>query len=107
MAVWDPASGAILAANVAAVRQYGYDRSEIQRLTVDRLVHPEDLPRLMELIPRLPDGIGPTQQFRNLRRDGTVIEVEMSGHPIVFRGRPARLILASDVTERRGLEEQL
>ena len=93
--------------NDAAVRQYGYDRSEIQRLTVDRLVHPEDLPRLMELVPRLPEGIGPTQQFRNLRRDGTVIEVEMSGHPIVFRGRPARLILASDVTERRGLEEQL
>jgi two-component system, cell cycle sensor histidine kinase and response regulator CckA len=107
MAIWDPASGAILAANDAAVRQYGYDRSEIQRLTVDRLVHPEDLPRLKDLVPRLPQGIGPAQQFRNLRRDGTVIEVEMSGHPIVFRGRPARLILASDVTERRGLEEQL
>jgi two-component system cell cycle sensor histidine kinase/response regulator CckA len=107
MAIWDPASGAILAANDAAVRQYGYDRSEIQRLTVDRLVHPEDLPRLMDLVPSLPEGVGPTQQFRNLRRDGTVIEVEMSGHPIVFRGRLARLILASDVTERRGLEEQL
>jgi two-component system cell cycle sensor histidine kinase/response regulator CckA len=107
MAIWDPATFTILAANDAALHQYGYDRDEIVGMRIDRLVHPDDLPTLVEMIPRMPAGIVVNQPFRHLRRDGTVIEVEMSGHPIVFRGRPARLVLASDVTQRRQLEEQL
>lgn len=107
LAIWDPASGTILAVNDAALRQYGYERSELVGLTVDRLVHPDDLPRLLELVPRMSEGIAANQPFRNLRRDGIVIDVEMSGHPIVFRGQPARLVQASDVTGRHQLEEQL
>jgi signal transduction histidine kinase len=36
-----------------------------------------------------------------------VIEVEIAASRIVFRGRPAWLGLAMDVTEKRSLEEQL
>ena len=46
MAIWDPATGRILAVNDAAVRQYGYEHEEARQLTVDRLVHPDDWPRL-------------------------------------------------------------
>ena len=106
MAIWDPTTGTILAANDASLSQYGYERDELVGLTIDRLLHPDDLPHLLELVPRT-SRVGTNRPFRHLRRDGTVIDVEMSGQPIVFRGRPARLVLASDVTERRQLEEQL
>jgi PAS domain S-box-containing protein len=107
MAVWDPASGRILAANEAAVRQYGYAPDELTELTVDRIVHPDDLARLREQVPNLPDGLAGAAPFRHVRKTGEVIEVEMSGHPIEWEGRPARLVMAIDVTARRRLEQEL
>ncbi len=107
MAIWDPETGMILDANDAATSQYCYDRSQLVGLPIGELVHPDDLPRLRERLPRLPDGYAGAETFRHRRHDGTVIEVEVSGHPIEYEGRPARLVLANDVTARRRLEEQL
>jgi PAS domain S-box-containing protein len=107
MAVWDPATGRILAANDAALAQYGYDHDEIVGIGVEALVHPDDMARLRARVPRLPEGYAGVEPYRHLRRDGSVIEVEMSGHPIEWAGRPARLVVAADVTARRRLEEQL
>jgi two-component system, cell cycle sensor histidine kinase and response regulator CckA len=107
MAVWDPATGAVLAVNDAAVRQYGYERNEFVGLTLERIVHPEDQPRLAEAVPRFSAGVDGAAAFRHMRKDGTEIEVEVSGHPISWDGRPARLVMATDVTERRQLEAQL
>ena len=107
MAIWDPATGRILAANEAAERQYGYAPDELTALTVDRIVHPDDLGRLREQVPNLPEGLAGTASFRHVRKTGEVIEVEMTGHPIEWEGRPARLVMAIDVTARRKLEGEL
>jgi hypothetical protein len=40
-------------------------------------------------------------------KNGALIDVEMSSNAIVLRGRPARLVLARDVSEKRRLEVQL
>jgi two-component system cell cycle sensor histidine kinase/response regulator CckA len=107
MAVWDPATGRIMAINDAAVHQYGYTRAEAIEFGIDRLVHPDDLPRLREPFAAKPPGHGSGDTYRHVRRDGTVLEVEMTGHELEFDGRPARLVMAVDVTGRRTLEEQL
>jgi two-component system cell cycle sensor histidine kinase/response regulator CckA len=107
MAVWDPATGEILAANDAALRQYGYDDDEIVGLRIERLVHPDDLPRLQAAVPRFSAGVNGAAPFRHVRRDGSVIEVEVTGHEIRWNDRQARLVMAIDVTERRQLEAQL
>jgi signal transduction histidine kinase len=41
------------------------------------------------------------------RKDGTVIDVEVHSHAIVFDGRPARVVMATDITRRRRAEEEL
>jgi PAS domain S-box-containing protein len=107
MAIWDPATGRILAANEAASKQYGYTPDDLRELTVDRIVHPDDLPRLRAELPNLPAGLAGSAPFRHVRRNGEVIEVEMSGHPLEWHGRPARLVMAIDVTDRRRLEQEL
>jgi len=107
MAIWDPATGRILAANEAASKQYGYSPDDLVELTVDRIVHPDDLPRLQAELPNLPAGLAGSAPFRHVRNNGEVIEVEMSGHPLEWRGRPARLVMAIDVTARRRLEQEL
>ena len=76
-------------------------------MPVSRLVHPDDLPRLLSAVPRFSGGVDGAAPFRHLRRDGSVLEVEVTGHDIEWDGRQARLVMAVDVTERRQLEEQL
>ena len=107
MAIWDPTDGRIVAINDAAVHQYGYGHSEARTLTVDRLVHPDDWTRLRERLGKMPRGHVGGETFRHIRRDGSVVEVEMTGHELLFDGRPCRVVMAIDVSERRRLEERL
>jgi two-component system, cell cycle sensor histidine kinase and response regulator CckA len=107
MAIWDPATLRILDANDAAIGQYGYSRDELSGLTIDRLVHPADWDRLAAAMPNLGTGIVGGAIFRHVRKDGSVIEVEMTGHGLAVGGHPARVVMALDVTVRRRLEEQL
>ena len=39
-----------------------------------------------------------------LRRDGSVCDIESAGSPILFRGRPAALVVMRDVTDRNAAE---
>jgi PAS domain S-box-containing protein len=107
MAVWDPSTRQVLAVNDAALRQYGYRADEIVGLPLERLVHRDDLPRLLAAVPRFSSGVDGAAPFRHLRRDGSVVEVEVTGHEIDWGGRPARVVMAVDVTGRRQLEQQL
>jgi two-component system, cell cycle sensor histidine kinase and response regulator CckA len=43
---------------------------------------------------------------KHRRKDGTPIDVELTGHSLVLDGKPAYVILAHDITERRALEER-
>jgi PAS domain S-box-containing protein len=45
--------------------------------------------------------------WKHRRKDGTLFEVEISSDAIVFGERPARLVLANDVTERRRASEKI
>jgi len=44
--------------------------------------------------------------WRHRKKDGKVIAVEITEHPLVFDGRSASLVLATDITERKRLEQQ-
>src|SRR3569833_1300168 len=51
-----------------------------------------------------PGGLG---VVRHLKKDGTMIYVNVIAHDIVFEGRPVRLSLTNDITERLKAEESL
>src|SRR5207253_1783039 len=44
---------------------------------------------------------------KHVRKDGTVIDVDLTLHRFVFDGRPCALAIALDVTDRNRMEEQL
>ncbi|HET9039922.1 MAG TPA: response regulator [Gemmatimonadales bacterium] len=97
--VSDAASDVFLEVNEAAVAGYGYSRDAFLSMTLDDLVAPPGHGAPVGS----PDPAARIQRHR--RDDGTVIEVDMTSHPIVFAGRPAKLTVAIDVTERRRAEE--
>ena len=109
MWVYDEDTYAFLAVNDAALRHYGYSREEWLAMTVLDIRPPEDVAAFTSAVEARKAGsageAAPT--FRHRKKDGTIIEVEIASNAIVFEGRTARLILATDITAKRHLEAQL
>ena len=107
MWVYDVQTLRFLAVNDAAVGHYGYSRDEFLRMTVADIRPPEDRPRLLAAVGRLTEGVERAGGWRHRKKDGSVIEVEVTSHALEFAGRPADLVLAQDVTARRRADEAL
>ena len=100
MYVHDKETLRFLAVNDAAVAHYGYSREEFLNLTVLEIRPPEEFPRLIgELATSRPEpqysGV-----WKHRKKDGTMIDVEVTVHELHFGERVARLVVAIDVTER-------
>ena len=105
--VFDADTLRYLAVNEAALRKYGYSREELMAMTILDIRPAEDVARLKEVLASLEPSNFNTGSWRHRKKDGTTFEVEITTHAIEFAGRAARLVVASDVTERRRVEEQL
>ncbi len=107
MWAYDLETLAFLAVNDAAIRHYGYSRAEFLQMTIADIRPREDVPALREHVTQVTDGLDESGVWRHRKKDGTLIEVEITSHTLVLDGRPAKVVLATDVTERRRTEEAL
>ena len=107
MWVYDEETLAFLAVNDAAVEHYGYTREEFLGLTIEEIRPPETLVALMENLQRPASKLELAGVWQHRKKDGAIIEVEISSHELDFSGRLAKLVLAHDVTQRRLAEEAL
>ena len=109
MAMWviDSASSKILDVNEAAIRHYGYSRSEFLSMTALDIRPDSDKERYIRLEESTQHVSYYAGLWRHLKKDGTVITVEVSADDITFEGKPARIILSNDVTEKRKIAENL
>ncbi|HYM75623.1 MAG TPA: PAS domain S-box protein [Candidatus Dormibacteraeota bacterium] len=96
-----------LAVNQAAIRHYGYSRDEFLSMTIADIRPDEDVPRLVNSVARKVPGLSEAELWRHRKKDGTIIQVEITSHPIVMDGLDAELILSHDVTEQRKHQENL
>jgi two-component system, cell cycle sensor histidine kinase and response regulator CckA len=108
MWVYAPGTLAFLAVNQAAVRRYGYSRDEFLAMTIKEIRAPEDVPVLLEQLK------GPLEEvsrsdglWRHRKKDGSTLDMEIVASTILFGGVKARLVMATDVSEKKKLESQL
>lgn len=107
MWVYDIETLAFLAVNDAASFYYGYSHDEFLSMTI-RDIRPEtDVPALLANIAQPHERLENADLWQHRKKDGTVIDVEVSSHELVFNGRPARLVLANDVTERKRVDNAI
>ncbi|HEY4335394.1 MAG TPA: ATP-binding protein [Puia sp.] len=107
--IYDEDSLRILEVNGTAIRDYGYSRNEFLSMSIADIRPPEDLDRLkmdIENVRKQP-GSYKNGQWRHRKKSGEIIDVVVVAHPIDFEGHSARMVVVSDVTDRRRLEEQL
>jgi PAS domain S-box-containing protein len=100
------AEGRIDDVNDSACAQLGYARAELIGLPVSAISARPDF-QLGEIIDRLRAAGNLSYETAHRRKDGTVIPVELSVALIEYRGRPAALGVARDITERKQAEEAL
>jgi PAS domain S-box-containing protein len=107
MWLWDPATLRFLAVNEAAVENYGYTAEEFRSMTILDLVVDDEREALRELVDTVGPGRVAAGLWRHRRKDGSIVDVQVSSSSLEFEGSPARLVLAQDITEQRQAEEQL
>jgi diguanylate cyclase (GGDEF)-like protein/PAS domain S-box-containing protein len=106
MWVHDLESLRFLTVNDAAVAHYGYSRDEFLAMTVAELRNGGGAEPAA--------GAGDTETWpdrtitvHHRLKSGRVVEVELTSQPLVWDGRPARLVMAVDVTARRRAEAEI
>lgn len=105
--VFDRDTLKFLAVNEAAIRHYGYSRDEFLAMTIADIRPEADIPKLMKSVSEKVVGLSNAQLWRHKKKDGSVIDVEITSHPIDMGGKDAELILSRDVTEQRKYQEDL
>jgi len=105
--VFDIETLAFLEVNQMAVQHYGYSREEFLAMTLRDIRAPVEIPKLEASLKNLPPGLKRPSIWRHRKKDGSEIRVEIFNYGIDFHGRPARLVLVNDVTERQRHEEAL
>jgi two-component system, cell cycle sensor histidine kinase and response regulator CckA len=107
MWVYDLETLRFLAVNETAIRDYGYTREEFLGMTIRDIRPAEDIPRLEQALAQLSTASTRPRIWRLRRKDGSIFNVEISSNTYTENGRPARLALALDVTERTKAEAAL
>src|SRR5947207_10571697 len=108
MWVFDVQTLGFLAVNDAAVATYGWSRQEFLTMTIRDIRSPGDVGALEADVQRpLTTPFRGRKVWRHRTKNGAPIDVSIGAHDLVFEGRPARLVVAIDVTEQRQAEDAL
>ncbi len=97
----------ILAVNEAAEKLYGYGREELLKMSALDLRPPEEIPGYLDVMKRVSEQEAVNSiQVKHRKKNGEIIEVELSSYKLDYFGRQARYIILADVTQRNRLEEE-
>lgn len=97
----------IAAVNQATVKHYGYSEQEFLEMKVFDKHPAEYREQFIASLSGLENQSKRHRLWRHVKKDGSLIDVEISSDPIEFDGRPARMVLGIDVTERLRAEQEL
>jgi len=104
MWLYDETSLRFLAVNTSAVEHYGYSVAEFLAMGIEDIRTPEDA-EILRQNERHPDKLSPG--WRHRRKNGSLIDVDIVTHSVIFEGQRARIVLALDVTARKLAEVAL
>ena len=72
-----------------------------------QLIHPEDYHLFPEFVERLEKENTLTAEVRNIRKEGSVLDVEVKLTKLDHKGNKCLLNISRDITDRKQAEEEL
>lgn len=112
MWVFDLKTLMFLDVNLAAINQYGYNKEEFLSMNIGQIRPPEERDKLglISEVLKYKGEFYVNDSLKHQKKNGEIINVDIQSSSIEYKGVPAELILAIDVTERmeytRAIEEQ-
>ncbi len=100
----------ILYVNPAVLKLLGYDtKDKILGKNVLEFVHPDFRNKVKSRIKMITKSweIAPLSEEKFIRKDGQTIDVEVTGIPLVYSGKPAIQVMFNDISKRKQIEENL
>lgn len=110
MWIFDVQTLEFLAVNAAAVRRYGYTEAEFLSMRATDIRPGDDREQFVQTVQQV--GVESSLKdepsiWRHVTKSGELMLVDIAHHTITFEGRPARLVMATDVTSRLSSESRL
>lgn len=101
--------GIVKYTNPRSLEMVGYAPEEMIGRPIRDFLHPDEVPVMIERFRRVMSGepMAPVYETILVHRDGHPVNVEMSGGVVTYQGRPADLVVARDITERKAAEQAL
>lgn len=88
--------------NNATLKHYGYSREKFLSLTLKDIRPAEEIPTMVKMVAE--GRKNPDQPVSRLvvhkKSNGEVMNVELQVAPIIYKGREASIVIATDITER-------
>ncbi|HEX4035642.1 MAG TPA: response regulator [Solirubrobacteraceae bacterium] len=105
MAVYDFETLEIVEVSDAMISKYGFSRSEFLGMKITELAPSEDTAQVVRFLashppPQHHGSAAPGYPGRHRLGDGTIIDVEAASDYLTLDGRPCRVAIYTDVTER-------
>jgi PAS domain S-box-containing protein len=103
MWVFDLETRGFLEVNDAATQSYGYSRDDFLGMTINDLNPPVEAGASQEAVAVVSEvGEG---ALHHRKKDGTVIEVQVTTHDLIYGRRNARYVMAQHVTQKQLLDK--
>lgn len=84
-----------------------YSQSEFSSLGISDLVREEDYPLIEDIIRTFIENRQAFFEIDLIRRDGSILPVEVNVHLFLLQDKPVALAIARDITERRRIEAEI
>jgi PAS domain S-box-containing protein len=109
MWVYDITTLAFLEVNHAMLKHYGYSRDELLGMRVTELFPSDEHARMRDALGRLSSTPRPEIRhydatWKQRRKDGELIDVDIFAQDLSFAGRQAALVVANDVTSLKAAQ---
>lgn len=107
--IFDKKTYQILDVNEAAIQHYGYSREEFLSMTLMDLRPREMLPEFFDRLDKAQTDMRDfwVSHSRHLKKDGTLIDVEIFGFNLEFQNRLCALVICQDITDREAVFEKV
>lgn len=107
MWIYDIETLGFLEVNHAAVEHYGYSREEFLSMTLKDIRPVETIDLLLDDVKHTTAVLNHAGVWQHIKKNGDVIDVEITSHTVHYKGRAARHVLANDITLQQNALREL
>jgi PAS domain S-box-containing protein len=93
--------------NSAAIKHYGYSREEFLTITLQQIRPLKEHEELKTLIKNIKHNQTIKQELTHLKKDGTVMFVNITSYTVLYQHCMCRMVIIHDVTEQRNISNKL